>query len=83
MTELLAILSIYYQCATLAEDWKLTQAERFACRDVYQTAKRMFLEDGEHDPNARLTADQNLLAYSRFKAWEAENAALVEEMRRR
>lgn len=83
MTELLAILSIYYQCAVLAEDWKLTQAERFACRDVYQEAKRIFLEDGEHDPDARLTADQNPLEYRRFKDWEAANADLVRQMKGR
>lgn len=80
MAELVAILAIYYKCTALANDGLLSQPERFACNHTYQEAKRRFMKDELHHPNAALTAEQNARAYQRFKAWETENAELVREL---
>ncbi|MEL6807597.1 MAG: hypothetical protein AAFO97_07435 [Pseudomonadota bacterium] len=74
MAELVVLLSVYYKCAALAETGSLTQAERFACNNTYQEAKRHFVDD---EPGAVLTPEQNRQAYLRFKSWEAENADLI------
>ncbi|WP_170771785.1 hypothetical protein [Ruegeria lacuscaerulensis] len=81
MVELIALLSIYYKCTALAVDDKLTQSERFACNNAYQEAKRIFVHDSLDSEETRLTAQQNILAYRRFKSWEFENADLVRELR--
>ena len=76
--ELLALLTLYYNCTALATDGLLTQAERFACNETYQQVKRVFAEE---DLSTRLTAEQNIRAYRSFKVWEQENAALVQVLK--
>jgi hypothetical protein len=77
MSDLLTLLSVYYECVSLAHDGLLTQTERFACNETYQQAKRLFLDGHLRLPQSILTPEQNTLAYARFKAWEVENAELV------
>ena len=57
------------------------QIERFICNATYQQAKLHFIED-ELEPGAAPTADQNRLAYLRFKEWERENGNLVWYLKR-
>ena len=81
MVELVVLLSVYYKCAALAETGSLTQEERFACNNTYQEAKRHFLDDDARTSGAMLTPEQNTEAYLRFKAWEAQNAELIEALK--
>ena len=83
MAEIIALLSIYYNCTALAAAGLLTQTERFACNGTYQQAKRLFIEDELEGSHVVLTADQNTRAYLRFKAWETENAELVRTLKAR
>ena len=84
MPEIVAILSVYYICSADAALGQLSQQERFACNATYQSAKRAFLtEDEKSLEGLRLTVEENIRAYRRLKAWEAENAALVRELKSR
>ena len=84
MAEIVALLSVYYVCSADAAVGRLTQEERFACSATYQAAKRAFLDEGERSlPGTRLTAKENRLAYTRFKAWEAANAEMVSDLKSR
>jgi len=84
VTEIFALLASYYICAADAEVGRLTQPERFACNERYQTIKRSFLtEDVSVDSSGRLSPEQNTLAYRRFKAWEAENDALIRSLKQK
>ena len=83
MIEIVALLTVYYQCAALAEDGLLTQTERFACNDTYQQIKREFVKDTAAPTDYVLRSKQNVLAFQRFKSWEAENADLVRELKQR
>ena len=83
MIELVTLLTFYYNCAALAEDGLLTQGERFACNSTYQQIKSTFVEDTADPTDHALRSQQNVLAYQRFKSWEAANADLVRELKQR
>ena len=81
MTDLMDLLTVYYQCAPLADAGLLTQTERFACNETYQQAKRLFLEGDLRLPGSVLTLEQNTLAFLRFKEWEAANPDVIRVLR--
>lgn len=81
MAEIVALLSIYYSCASLAEHGLLTQEERFACNATYQEAKVLFLAEDAPALGTTLSPEQNTLAFRRFKAWEAANEDLVRQLK--
>ena len=81
MTDLIDLLTVYYQCSPLAESGLLTQTERFACNETYQQAKRLFLEGDLRLPGSFLTPEQNTRAFLLFKDWEAQNAELVRSLK--
>ncbi|MEP3847421.1 MAG: hypothetical protein ABJM43_18910 [Paracoccaceae bacterium] len=83
MIEIVALVTVYYQCTALAEEGLLTQSERFACNSTYQQIKREFVQDIVDPTDYVLKSEQNVLAFQRFKTWEAENADLVRELKRR
>lgn len=83
MIELVTLLTFYYKCAALAEEGLLTQGERFACNSTYQEIKSAFVEETVPPSDPVLRSKQNVLAYQRFKSWEAENADLVRELKQR
>lgn len=84
MPDVIALLTIYYICASDAAIGALSQEERFACNATYQAAKRGFLRPEEQSaPSGRLTAKENILAYQRFKSWEAANMDLVAALKAR
>lgn len=84
MTELLTLLSFYYACSGMAAVGELTQTQRFECYRTYQEAKVLFLDPSERPAaGTDFTPMQNREAYLRFKAWERENADLVDEMKAR
>ena len=76
------LLAAYYACVALANEGALSQAQRFACNDTYQSAKRMFLPE-DASPGAILTPGQNVRAYLRFKRWETENPDIVRALQPR
>ncbi|WP_298292479.1 hypothetical protein [uncultured Litoreibacter sp.] len=82
MPELVTLLTIYYACAADAAVGVLTQPQRFACNETYQQAKRLFADEPHlRHPGSVLTPEQNTVAYLRLRAWEAENASWVREVR--
>ena len=81
MEDFVALITIYYECSALAEAHVLTQTERFACNETYQQAKRLFLDGPLAEPGSILTREQNTQAFLLFKAWEADNAALVAQLK--
>lgn len=83
MIEFLTLLTFYYKCAALAEEGLLTQEERFACNSTYQQIKGAFVEQTAGPSDYALRSEQNVLAFKRFKSWEAENADLVRELKQR
>ena len=78
MMELLTLLSIYYNCTALAEQGLLSRAERIECNAFYQQVKRHFVGQ---PPDTLLSHEQNVIAYRKFKSWEAENAELVQDLK--
>ncbi|WP_415403660.1 hypothetical protein [Tateyamaria sp. SN3-11] len=76
MTELLRIMVLYYSCDMAAAVQPLTPDEAARCIAHYREIKRHFAQ-GETGPRANVTG------YLGFKTWEAENAALVADLRAR
>lgn len=82
MTELIAVLSVYYVCSTAAADGLLNNRERHACKRTYDQAKHMFLSEDElRAAGGSVTPELNKTAYLRFKTWELENADLVRSLK--
>lgn len=81
MTELIALLTIYYHCTALAEAGLLDQSDRFDCNETYQEVKAEFLDDALRQPGAVVTSADNAAAYVRFKAWERDNPDLVQSLK--
>lgn len=78
MEELLSYLTVYYECTAMAEAAELSQSGRFACNETYQQIKRLFLGA---DKTQILTHEQNVEAFRLFKAWEADNPILRQELK--
>jgi hypothetical protein len=83
MMELVTLLAVYYTCAEEAAHGRLTQTQRFACNETYQQAKNIFLDAEYRIPGTYIPPAANVAAYRRFKAWEAENADLVADLKGR
>lgn len=74
MTDLLRLLSLFYACDVAAETTFPTPDEWARCMGHYHAVKAHFAGD--------LTGPQaQIEGYRRWKAWEAENALLVAELR--
>ena len=82
MTQLIALLRVYYQCSAMAEAGLLDRSERFACSETYQEVKAQFLDPDQRMPGAVITSQDNSEAYRRFKAWEAANEDLILSLKR-
>ncbi len=76
MSELFRVLVLYYACDIAATARNLTPPEWTICMGYYAEVKRHFAED-ETGPKA------HRIGYLRFKAWEAENPAIVSDLRAR
>ena len=82
MTEFLKLLAVYYMCDQAAMVRPLTPEEYMGCQRTYETVKSYFSGlDGPESPTLAQIAARNQNAYAGFKAWEAENAGLVAEMK--
>ncbi len=75
MPPFLALLASYYICDAAAALHPMPPGSAQACAVRYEAVKATFLDEGEAGPAAHRDA------YLRFKAWEAENAALVARLR--
>ena len=74
MTELFRLLTLFYACDVAAETEFPSPAEWARCMGHYHEIKAHFTPE--------LTGPQaQIEGYRRWKAWEADNAALVEQMR--
>lgn len=76
MSELFRVLVLYYACDIAAAERHLTRPEWTICMGYYAEIKNHFAE-GETGPKA------HRIGYLGFKAWEAENPAIVSDLRAR
>ena len=82
MSECLTLLSFYYMCDAAAMERSLSPTEIIACSRSYEEVKMYF---AGLDPMPIGTADmaaRNRDAYRAFKDWEAQNEALVADLKR-
>ncbi len=82
MTELLRLLAVYYLCDAAAAVRPLSAAEVAGCIEVYGRVKSQFSAPEGAAPGSPDSVARNAAAYAAFKAWEAANPDLVEDMRR-
>lgn len=75
MPDFLAALALYYLCDVTAATHGLTQTQMSRCMQTYELVKNSFAPD---DPDL---GTRNVSAYTAFKAWEAQNHALVAQLR--
>ncbi len=76
MSELMRLLSLFYACDVSAETEFPSPQQWVACMGHYHAVKAHFAEDLS-GPTAQI------VGYQRWKDWEAENAALVAQLRDR
>ena len=83
MTELLALLAMYYACDEAASHrpMSLTKSDRVDCVATYYDVTAQFALDPLAPDGTAQHAAQRRAAYVAFKTWEAENADLVATMR--
>ena len=81
MTEFLALLALHYICDHAAATRGLSPAEVSHCMANYETIKHGFIDEPLATLGTPERAAQNRAGYAGFKAWEADNAALVDELR--
>ena len=82
MADFLTLLAFTYLCNGTAEVRLLAPPEAAACTSAYEGVKRHFYPEFEVAPlGSPERIAQNATAYAGFKAWEADNAALVATMR--
>lgn len=86
MTDIFALLTIYYACDQAAAQMLLSKDEAQHCAAIYKSVKMQFLTtDDLHayragDATRKATIMQ--MAYLRFKEWETQNGAQVQDLRR-
>ncbi|MBS0124808.1 hypothetical protein [Thetidibacter halocola] len=81
MIDLLRLLSLYYLCDETAARRVLDAAEAEGCVALYESVKQRF-SDAPPAPEGRAEqVEQRRAAYRGFKAWEAGNPELVQELR--
>lgn len=81
MTQILALLTLYYACDQAAAHRGLHGPEVTSCMANYEVLKLAFIDEAPAPLGSPERAAQIRLGYTGFKLWEAENADLVEEMR--
>lgn len=83
MTDLIALLTLYYTCDTavaLAPE-RFPKTYRVQCIGHYENVKSHFMAGPAEQTGSPRAARQKRAAYLAFKAWEQENAPLVHRMR--
>ena len=81
MTAFLEILAFYYLCDSVSQLRTLDPTEVLRCTAAYEQVKAHFQPlEGPGTHGEGRTA--NAAAYLGFKAWEADNADLVGDLRR-
>jgi hypothetical protein len=81
MIDLLRLLSLYYLCDETAARRVLDTTEAERCVTLYESVKQAFTDAPPAPEGSAARVDQRRAAYLGFKAWEAENSDLVQEMR--
>lgn len=82
MGEFLTVLALYYMCDATAAMRPMSMQEVATCAESYDTVKVYFVSDFDLAPQGTLARfDQMSEAYIAFKAWEEQNADLVEDLR--
>lgn len=84
--ETLALIAAYFLCSEAAEIRVLPPTEAAACVDTYTDVKLSFVDgldrDDYHALSASERAELNRMGYAAYRAWRAENPALVEQLER-
>ena len=76
MTTFISLLTAYYLCDTIGQDRVLPADMARACAATYEAVKAQFPV-----PPGVSAAEANATRYRAFKAWEADNALLVGDLR--
>lgn len=85
MGKLILILSSFYQCDIAITEHEISRLEMRECVAIADTLSANFLTQGERIERLNLAKAERLemmtTGLKRFRAWEGENAALVEQLR--
>jgi hypothetical protein len=79
--QFLALLLAYYSCDAAAQAQQPLGGDRLACVETYEEVKSWFAPLDPAPPGTPDYAAQRIATYEAFRAWEAANAELVEELR--
>ena len=84
MQPFVTLLAAYYVCEALAFEDGLNDGNAWRCVSAYETLMLAYLTEEERGAVADMTMRGSGIAhagYLRFRAWEAENAELVESFK--
>ncbi|SHI04843.1 hypothetical protein [Marivita hallyeonensis] len=81
MSPILKLLAFYYLCDQAAATQVLSSGDVATCMANYNQIKLEFIDEVPAPLGTPARAAQNRLGYAGFKAWEAANPDLVEELR--
>ena len=81
MSPLLKLLAFYYLCDQAAATQALSSSDVATCMANYERIKMAFIDERPAAPGTATRIAQNRLGYAGFKAWEAANPDLVEDLR--
>jgi hypothetical protein len=79
--QFLALLLAYYSCDAAAQAQQPLGGDRLACVETYEEVKSWFAPLDPAPPGTPEYGAQRIATYEAFRAWEAANAELVEELR--
>ena len=83
MGEFLALLLSYYTCDTAAQAQTPLGGDRLACVEIYEEVKGFFAPLTPAPFGTPEYGAQRVETYLAFSAWEAENPAIVADLRTR
>lgn len=73
----MSLLAIHYLCDVASTAEMLNRSQMLDCMENYQAVKNHFVDLTDTRP----TGVRNAAAYTAFKSWEAQNHALVAQLR--
>lgn len=81
MSNLIALVSLYYMCDQAAAQRVMTAFEVSRCMATYEQIKLEFIDETPAALGSVERAAQSRLGYRGFKAWEAAHPDLVRRLR--
>ena len=81
LAEFLALLLAYYTCDAAAQSQEPMGPERMACVETYEEVKSYFAPLTPAPRGTPQYGAERIATFQAFRAWEADNAALVATLR--